>query len=79
MRAHPVLVICSRVSEGVMKVAGFNVYSVLSSNPKEFELVGAGLVGEVWLVHAACVFVMEMPVDVCSHASWWVTECKLEM
>jgi len=81
MRAHPVLVICSRVSEGVMKVGGYNVYSVLSSNPKEFELVGAGLVGEVWgwLIHAACVFVMEMPVDECSHAPWWVTECKLEM
>jgi len=72
MRTHPVLVICSRVSEGVMKVGGYNVYSVLSSNPKEFELIGVGLVGEVWgwLIHAACVFVMEMPVDVCLHAPW---------
>jgi len=30
-------------------------------------------------VHAAFVLVVEMPVYICSHASWWVTECQLEM
>jgi len=25
-------------------------------------------------VHAAFVLVVEMPVHICSHASWWVTE-----
>jgi len=28
MRAHPVLVICSRISECVMKVEGYNVSSI---------------------------------------------------
>ena len=51
--------------------------SMPSSNPKEFELVRAGWVGEVWgwLIHAAFVFVMEMPVYVCSYSPWWVDEC----
>ena len=83
VRAQPVLVICSRISECVMKVGGYNMDSMLNSDLQEFELVGAGWVGEVWgwLIHAAFVFVMEMPVDVCSHSPWWVTEChgKLEM
>jgi len=81
VRAHPVLVICSRISECIIKVEGYNVDSMLSSNSKEFELVGAGWVGEIWgwLIHAAFVFVTEMPVSVCSHSPWWVTECKLEM
>ena len=47
VRAQPVLVICARISECVMKVGGYNVDSMLSSNPKEFELVEAELVGEV--------------------------------
>jgi len=42
VRARPVLVICSGVSEGVMQVGGYNVDSMLSSNPKEFKLVGVG-------------------------------------
>jgi len=36
VRAHPVLVVCSWGSECVMEVGGFNVNSMLSSNPKEF-------------------------------------------
>jgi len=80
VRAHPVLVICSRISGCIMKAGGYNVDSMPSSNPKEFELVRAGWVGEVWgwLIHAAFVFVMEMPVYVCSYSPWWVAECKLE-
>jgi len=55
MRAHPVLVICSRIFQCVMKVGWYNVYRVLCLNQKEFELVGARWVGEVWgwLIHAA--------------------------
>ena len=81
LRAYPVLVIYSRISECVMKFGGYNVDSMLSSNPKEFELVGAEWVGEVWgwLIHAAFVFVMEMPGYVYSHSPWWVIACKLEM
>jgi len=58
VRAQPVFVICSRISECIMKVGGYNVDSMLSPNPKEFELVGAGWVGEVWgwLIHFFCVF-----------------------
>jgi len=32
-----------------------------------------------WLIHAAFVFVKEMPVYLCSHSPWWVTEFKHEM
>jgi len=37
--------------------------------------------GEIWgrLIHAAFVFVVEMPVYICSHSPWWVAECQLEM
>jgi len=45
-------------------------------------LIGKGrLMSEVWgwCIHTAVVFVVEMPVYVCSHSSWWVTECQLEM
>jgi len=31
------------------------------------------------LTHAAFVFVVEMPVYICSHSPWWVAECQLEM
>jgi len=31
------------------------------------------------LTHPAFVFVVEMPVYICSHSPWWVTECQLEM
>jgi len=31
------------------------------------------------LVHAAFVFAVEMPVHICSHSSWWVTDCQLEI
>ena len=31
------------------------------------------------LIHAAFVFVVKMPVYVCSHSSWWTIECKLEV
>jgi len=36
------------------------------------ELVGS--LGEVWgwRIHATFVFVVEMPVYVCPHSSWWV-------
>jgi len=30
-------------------------------------------------VHAAFVLVVEMPMHICSHSPWWVTECQLEM
>jgi len=57
------------------------VDSMLISNPQEFELVRAGWMEEVWgwLIHAAFVFVVEMPVYICLHSLWWVTECKLRM
>jgi len=79
--AHPVLLICSRGSDCIMKVGWYNVNSMLSSNLKEFKLVGAGYLGEVWgwLIHAVFVFVVEMPVYICSHSPWWVTECKFKM
>jgi len=31
------------------------------------------------LIHAAFVFFVEMPLYICSHSPWWVTECQLEM
>ena len=36
MQTHPVLVVSSWGSECVMEVGGYNVNSMLSSNPKEF-------------------------------------------
>jgi len=30
-------------------------------------------------VHAAFVLVVEMPMHICSHSPWWVTDCQLEM
>ena len=32
-----------------------------------------------WFIHAAFVFVVKMPVYVCAHSSWWITECKLKV
>jgi len=48
---------------------------------EELELVGARLMGEVesLLIHSAFVFVVEVPVYICSHSPWEVTECKLKM
>ena len=31
------------------------------------------------LIHAAFVFVVGMPVYICSHSPWWVAKCQLEM
>ena len=54
---------------------------MLSSNPKEFELVGAGQMSEVWgwLRHVAFVFVVNMTMYICLHSPWWVMECKFKM
>jgi len=30
-------------------------------------------------VHDAFVLVVEIPMHICSHSPWWVTECQLEM
>ena len=30
-------------------------------------------------VHATFVLVAEMPMHVCSHSPWWITECHVEM
>jgi len=37
--------------------------------------------GEVWgwVIQTAFVFVVKVLVYVCSHSSWWVTECKLKI
>jgi len=32
-----------------------------------------------WFIHAAFVFVVKMPVYVCSHSSWWIIEGKFEV
>jgi len=32
-----------------------------------------------WFIHAAFLFVVQMPVYVCSHSSWRIIECKLEV
>ena len=30
-------------------------------------------------VHVTFVFVVEVPMYICSHSPWWVTECHFEM
>jgi len=45
MRAYPVLIVSSCGSECVMEVGGYNLNSMLSSNPKEFWLVRARWMG----------------------------------
>jgi len=44
-------------------------------------LVRARLMSEIWgwFIHAAFVFVVQMPVYVCSHSSWRIIKCKLEV
>jgi len=44
-------------------------------------LVRARWMGEIGgrLIHAAFVFVVEMPVYICSHSPRCVAECQLEM
>jgi len=32
-----------------------------------------------WFIHAAFVFVVQMPVYVYSHSSWRIIECKLKV
>ena len=43
VRAHPVLVICSRMSDCVVKVGRHDVDIILSLNLKELELIEARL------------------------------------
>ena len=44
-------------------------------------MIGAALVSEIWgwFIHTAFVFVVEMPLYVCSNSAWWVAECKFEV
>jgi len=32
-----------------------------------------------WFIHAAFVFVVQMPVNVCSHSSWRIIECQCKL
>jgi len=78
--AHSVLVISSGVAEGIVKVGGlvggYDVDGVLRSNSEKLELVGGGLVCQVWgwLVYTTFVFGMKMPVHVCPHS--WVLKTQ---
>ena len=72
------------MSECMVKLGRYNVNGMLCPDPKEFQLVRARLMSEIWLVytwymHAAFVFVVQMPMYICSHSSWRIIECKLEV
>jgi len=57
-----------------MEVGRYNVDGMLGAHPKELYLIVWGLLGEIWgwLIHAMFVLVVEVPVYVCPHSSWWV-------
>jgi len=59
----------------------YDADGVLGSNVGELELVGGGLMCQVWgwLVHTTFVLVMEIPAHVCPHSSWWVTQEEVEV
>jgi len=81
VRAHSVFVIRPGMLECIVKLGRYNVNNMLCPDPKEFWLVRARLMSEIWgwVIHAAFVFVVKMPMYVCSHSSWWMIECKLEV
>jgi len=74
VRAHSVFVVRPGMSECIIKVRRYNVNSVLCADPQKFWLIGAALVGEIWgwFIRTAFVFVVEVPVYVCSSSAWWV-------
>ena len=78
--ARSVLVNSSGVPEGTVKVGGYDVDSVLGSNPEKLELVGGKLVCQVWgwLVRITFMLVTKMPVHVGACSSWWVTQGEVK-
>jgi len=85
VRAHSVFVIRPGMLECIVKLGRYNVNSILCPDPQEFLLVRVRLMSEIWgwFIHAALLFVVKMPMYVCSyvcsHSSWWIIKCKLEV
>jgi len=81
VHACSVLVVRSQVPECIVQVGEYSVDGMLGSKPKELEVIGGGLVRQVWgwLENATRVCVMEIPMRSCPHVSRRIIECKLEL